>query len=367
MTSFTDVGIRSLPVPARGQRAYWDESLPTFGIRISQGGSRTFILKTQNRFITIGRFPLLSLSQARTEAKRLLAEITLGRHRPQSLSYAGAVQLYLEDRARGRRPRTVRDYARLLGRLSFGQIATIDHAAVVRALKTITAPSEYNHVLVAARIFFNWCLKRQYIAYNPTIGLATHATPSRPRLLTDEEVRLIWKATDEETDFNAIVRLLILTGQRRTEISSLKCEYIKDDICTLPATLTKNKREHSFPLSELSLSIVSKKNSGLLFTARGTQSRPFNGFSKAKVALDRRLVGTVAPWTLHDLRRYFASTMARLGVKQEVTERLLNHRSGIISGIAAVYTLHDFLLEMRAAVDSYQRHIEKIIKDCRVG
>ena len=107
--------------------------------------------------------------------------------------------------------------------------------------------------------------------------------------------------------------------------------------------VTKNGREHTFPIGELAFSIIESSSAqhGLLFPARGKQS-PFAGWSKAKAALDRRLGEAVAPWTLHDIRRFYASTMARLGVKQEVTERLLNHRSGIISGIAAVYTLPEF-------------------------
>src|SRR5437763_9970286 len=111
--SFSDVGLRSLTPPPKGQISYWDDKLPSFGCRVSQGGTKTFVLNRDNSLITIGRFPILSLSKARGEAKRLLAEFTLGRVRPQSITYQQAVQLFLEDKAKARRSRTVKDYKRL--------------------------------------------------------------------------------------------------------------------------------------------------------------------------------------------------------------------------------------------------------------
>jgi hypothetical protein len=88
---------------------------------------------------------------------------------------------------------------------------------------------------------------------------------------------------------------------------------------------------------------------------------PFNGWSKSKTALDRRLGKAVEPWTLHDIRRYYSSTMARLGVRLEVTERLLNHVSGTQSGVAGIYNRHTYLAEMREAVDTYERHIQQLV------
>jgi Arm DNA-binding domain len=112
--AFTDVGLRSLTAPPKGQISYWDEKLPSFGCRISQGGTKTFVLNRKNSFFTIGRFPTISLSQARTEAKRLLAEFTLGKVRPQSITYSEAVKLFLDEKTRARRGSTVSAYKGLL-------------------------------------------------------------------------------------------------------------------------------------------------------------------------------------------------------------------------------------------------------------
>src|SRR5208282_4415315 len=117
--AFSDVKLRSLSPPDRGQIAFWDEKLPSFGIRVSQGGSKTFVLNRNNTLLTIGKFGVLTLAKARTEAKRMLAEFTLGRVRPQSITFQQAVQVFLEEKGARRRVRTVADHKRHLNLLSF--------------------------------------------------------------------------------------------------------------------------------------------------------------------------------------------------------------------------------------------------------
>ena len=113
----TDLGLRSLPIPQKGQVDYWDITLPTFGCRVSQGGSKTFVINIRDSRRSIGLHGILSLAEARTEAKRLLAEHTLGKVRPQSLTYEQATKLYLDEKAHSRRSRTVKDYKRLLAQI----------------------------------------------------------------------------------------------------------------------------------------------------------------------------------------------------------------------------------------------------------
>jgi hypothetical protein len=99
--TFSDVGLRNLSPPEQGQVAYWDDRLPAFGLRVSQGGSKTFILKRHNCRITIGRYGVITLADARAEARRMLAEFTLGKIRPQSITYPQAVKLFVEDHRGG--------------------------------------------------------------------------------------------------------------------------------------------------------------------------------------------------------------------------------------------------------------------------
>jgi Arm DNA-binding domain len=167
----SDIGLRSLPTPQSGTIDYWDATLPNFGLRISRGGAKTFILKLNNSRRAIGRFPLISLSEARTEAKRLLAEKTLGKVRPQSITFPQAVEVFLEEKAKARRPSTVADLKdRLKRHFPFkGQLADVGHQEFVRALSKIKTPSEHNHALRVGKTFFTWAVNRRYISENPAI------------------------------------------------------------------------------------------------------------------------------------------------------------------------------------------------------
>lgn len=369
--ALNDLKLRSLPSPEKGQRDYWDASLPGFGVRISQGGSKTFVLNIDNARRTLGRYGILTLSEARTEAKRILAERTLGRVRPQTISFVRARELFLQEKKQTRRPRTHNDLTRFLTRyFPFRcQLTEVTHSEIDRCLQRVTAPSEKNHTIAAAKVFFTWCVKRRYLTENPSFGLSTQSRPARTRVLSDQELKSIWRTTDNQdadlpTHFRAIVKLLVVTGQRRGEIAALKSAYISDDTCTLPASLTKNGREHTFPLGAFAGSIVASaspaQNTGFLFPARGKSGSPFNGWSKSKAELDR--VSGVKGWTLHDLRRTFATRLAEMGTPIHVVEKLLNHVSGTTGGLVAVYQRHQYWDEQTTAVAGWDHRLQQLLK-----
>jgi len=170
--------------------------------------------------------------------------------------------------------------------------------------------------------------------------------PSRDRVLTDKEVAAVYAAALSGDDsFSHIVALLVLTGQRCTEIGSLRWEWIneKDQTITLPASITKNKRAHTFPFGSMVAAVLARvpRTSEYVFPAsrtnvRGKPTTSFNGWPKCKQAFDAKCI--IAHWTLHDLRRTFSTNLAALGIPPHITERLLNHVSGTISGVAAIYT-----------------------------
>ena len=152
---------------------------------MSQGGTKTFLIKHKNRRITIGRYPAISLSEARTEAKKILAEFTLGKANTASPSFTQAVREFLEEKARAKKARTVKDYTRLLGRLPFtDKLADISHQEAARKLNKFTSPSERAHILVAGKVFFNWAQKRRYTTDNPFSGLSADKAVARTRTLT---------------------------------------------------------------------------------------------------------------------------------------------------------------------------------------
>ncbi len=210
---------------------------------------------------------------------------------------------------------------------------------------------------------YGWAVKRG--ARSPLTHSSTcpsRLRPKRERVLADDEFAAIWRATDGAGPFNGIVRLLVLTGQRREEVAGMAWTELSDDLqtWTIPASRTKNGRAHIVPLSEPAREILRSAHrfgDDLVFPGlRG----PFNGWSKAKAALDAK--SGVTNWRLHDLRRTAATGLQRLGVRLEVTEQVLNHIAGSRAGIVGVYQRHDFASEKRAALDAWGEHVLAIIE-----
>jgi integrase len=387
--ALTDLNLRSLKAPEKGQIDYWDSSFRegAFAIRLSQGGTKTFVLKLDNTRRAIGRYPLLTLSQARIEAKRLLAERTLGKIRPQSITFTAAKELFLAEKKKTRRARTHHNLKQRID-LHFkfsGQLSDFTHHELVRKLGKIKSNSEHDHALSAAKTFFTWCQNRRYIDDNPCRGLSAHGSASRARILTDNELKLIWQACEQAagvrvaapvTDhgkrtsatahipasYRTIVKLLILTGQRKNEIASLQTSWIneKEKTITLPPNITKNGREHTLPIGAYCAEILSKTQkstqatNGHIFSSRTNTGRHFNGWSKAKAALDE--ASGVTGWTLHDLRRTYRTIHARIGTPPHIAERLVNHISSR-SAMEEVYDRHTYLAEMQNAVEAYEQYL----------
>ena len=185
----------------------------------------------------------------------------------------------------------------------------------------------------------------------------------RERVLTDAELAAVWKATDGPGPFNAIVRMLMLTGQRREEVTAMTWEEIASDLSTwtVPASRAKNGAAHIVPLSPQAQAILRAaprvRGTDLVFPGR---NGPFNGFSKAKEALDK--ASRVKDWRLHDLRRTMATGLQRLGVRLEVTEAVLNHVAGSRAGIVGVYQRHAWADEKRAALNAWGEHVAAIVE-----
>ena len=377
--NLTELSVRALKAPRNGQVTYWDKSIPGFGIRVSQGGTKTFTLVHGYRRerVSIGRYPVLSLAEARAEARRMLAEQTLGHFRPRSITWEEAVTAFLSSCEQRNRPRTIRDYTRLLkrhfpfDRKRLSEITPHDiHRRIDRLKDT---PSEQNHALVTAKIFFNWAVRRRHIEKSPCDGMRPPArTAPRDRVLSDAELASVYRTALEGTDpFSQIVALLVLTGQRRGEIASLRWEWINlnERTITLPSSITKNRRVHAFPFGNAAqgvLKAVLRFNDYVFPSSRehvrGRPSTIFNGWGKAKEDFDGRL-DNVAPYTLHDLRRTFSSGMAALGVPIHVTEKLLNYASGTVSGVAAIYNRHAYMDEMREAIDAWEAKLAQLLEE----
>ncbi len=364
MHSLTDISIRALKPPVKGNTVLWDKSMPGFGVRCSQGGTKSFFLMygTERARYQIGRVGIITLAEARDLARKFLAQRTLGKRENPTLKFEDAVAVFFESQAERIRPNTMRDYKRLLDthfkpKLKGKPLTEIQtHQLTAIIDKLLPTKAECNYAFAVIRRFFRWAVSRRYLTHSPLegIGLPTK-TETRERVLSLPEIAEVWRKSGD-THFGRIIRLCIVTAQRRGELGAIRDEWINkaDRTITFPAAITKNRRAHTFPYPPTADPLL--EGTGLLFPARGKDT-PFNGWSKSKLALDKKLQN-VAPWTIHDLRRSTATHIAQF-TPPHIVERILNHTQ---QGTAPIYNRHLYLEEMRHAMNEWQNRLDSILK-----
>ncbi len=383
--ALTDVEIRNLKARPTGRYEVFDSKVPGFAIRVSPSGVKSFVLMYRSmgrlRRLTVGRYPVISLVEARRLASLALNRLNHGID-PQQQKHEERTQLRLAahvesfiDRycLRHNRDATAQATARILRtrfvtKLGVKNLDEIGRADVVGILDAIVGEGKDSaaiRALAAIRKFFNWTVERGLLEINPCAGIKAPAPHrSRDRVLSDEELSAIWRAAVAVGfPFGNIVHILILTAQRRGEVAGMGWGEISEQQRTwsIPAERTKSNRAHLVPLAPTAMVILSnvpRTSDTLVFQAVGNEETSFSGFSKSKRRLD--LVARIDAWTLHDLRRTAATGMARLGVAPHVVERVLNHTTGTLGGVAGVYNRFGYEPEMRSALELWAAHIEAI-------
>ena len=386
MRRLTDIAVRNAEARLM-QYTLWDGATG-FGLRVSPGGTKTWtvVYGRDRRRVTIGRYPLLDLKSARKAAHKLLAEVTLGHSHSPTTTLKELIELFFQVRCtpQNNKPSTIVEYRRIFNRhltpaLNL-KLADITHAKINRIIDGLAkTPIEANHAFVAFRMLFRFARQRRLIERDPLDGLSLPYLPkSRDRVLTDQELRLIWKTAQSfPFPFGNLVSLLILTGQRVGEVSGLKWSWINDSdmTITLPAQITKNSTQHTFPYSGMAKCIfeATPHLSEFVFPSLdGTAA--YVGYNKAKGRFEMACNAALAKamndhtdklkhWTLHDLRRTFSTVHARIGTPPHVTEALLNHKTGTRSPIQRIYDRHTYLPEMKAAIGNYESNLAKLIQN----
>jgi len=228
--------------------------------------------------------------------------------------------------------------------------------------------SEGQSLALFARLskFFSWCQGRLLLDRNPCAGLTRPTKPpARTRVLNDDEIRSFWRASEQVGEpYEQALKLLLLTGQRLDEIAAMRWDELDADRLTLnlPASRTKNKRPHFVPLGPIAQNLIGSVHKiahcDYVFTTNG--HRPLVNFSHVKTRLDAWMEPKEA-WRLQDLRRTVASRLPETGTQQIVIEKLLNHASGLLAGVAGVYNRFDYAQERRAALELWEHKLNKII------
>jgi integrase len=334
----------------------------------------------KSRKYTVGPYGRVTLHQARVAAQKVFAAKLEGRDpaaekreakrrivadRVEDLLEAFIAQRLSQNRSGGEIARLLRrEVGKTWGGRSIHEISKRDVVEVVTAIEQRGAPVAANKALKATKTFLRWCVGRAVLDQSPAEGVPLPSREvARDRVLDDDELaHIILAARKIGGPYGGIVELLALTGQRREEVARLQWEELDlaRQLWTLPKSRTKNAKVHVVHLSEHSMAVLKNtdRKGSYVFSLLGT--RPFPGFSRAKRQLDQ--LSGVTGWRLHDLRRTCVSGMARLGIAPHVADKILNHQSGTISGVAAVYQRHEFLAERRTALNLWGAHVAELIK-----
>lgn len=411
-TKLTAASVDRIKPPSNGRAEHFDAMLPGFGLRVTDKGAKSWIVfyrvqdgpeKGKQRRLTLGTYPILSLADARKAARLALQNVAAGgdpardkqdrkaAEPAKAVTFDGVVSEFIERYAK-KRNRSWKETERILT-VYFADwhgkpIDSITKGHVIDILDRVEERGGYmaNRVFAAARKLFNWAVERDRLPASPMAGLKPPAKEtSRDRVLTDDELVVLWEATGEiGYPFGPMVRLLLLTGQRREEVAVMSKPEIAEDTWTIPAERSKNGEANRVPLNSLARKVLEglPKFSGdyLLTTGRRADKpgeKPISGFSVAKSRLDKKMVeimrrraeklgtdpekATLKGWRIHDIRRTVASGMARLGIAPHVVERILNHTGGTVSGVAAVYNRYSYDTEKAAALEAWGSYVAALI------
>jgi integrase len=387
----TKVAIARLALPpGKSDQIWFDDDLPGFGIRLRAGGKAVWVMQYRTaggqRRETLGDIRKIDLEVARDTAKKRFAAVTLGADPAAEKAEADAkakrtlgavVEQYLAIKAKKLRPKSLHETTRYLRQswkaLHRIPIHKIERANVATGLQSIAEESggiSANRAQTALSSLYTWAMKEGLVDDNPVAKTNRPADEKpRERVLSEAELAAIWAALPD-SDYGRIVKLLILTGQRREEIGGLRWPEIDFDkrLISLPSERTKNKLPHDIPMSDSVFDILSRcerRDGDFVFGVRG--KNPFGGFALGKQALDKAIKPALAPWFLHDLRRTCATAMAeekkdKVGIQPHIVEAILNHVSGHKAGVAGIYNRAAYAKEKREALTLWADYVLSLVE-----
>jgi integrase len=376
-----------------------DEEIKGFVARRPGSGAVTYGFRyrpkdgpARQRWLTLGRHGNITVEQARTLAKKRAGEVADARDpaaedRAQQLENDRAklavkntvnaildifVARHVKQLRSGYQVERAFDvYVRpRIGKTPIYDLKRRDIVEMLDAIEDENGPVMADRVLAHVRKAFNWHAARDDQFSPPIVRGMARTKPAeraRTRALSDDEICSLWKALESEEvplPFRNVVRVLLLTAQRRNEVGLMRAEEIDGDTWTIPAERYKTGVPNVVPLTGEARRWISDREAGFLFSSNGGK-RAFNGYSKAKSQLDRvtaqerkrAKLKVMPPWTLHDLRRTARSLMARAGVPSEVAEQVLGHK---IPGVRGVYDRHNYADEKREALEKLAALIGKV-------
>jgi integrase len=370
----TDRSISHLPFAQPGKRKIvWDAIVPGLGIRVTDRGVKSFVLVVRYPGSpnpcarSLGTYGAITLEAARIKAREWLALIGNGTDPAQHLAqrreqtFQAIAEQYLLRKAKDLRSKY--KVQSMLSRLVYPTlglrpITDINRSDIVRLLDQVedeSGPTAATQVLGVINRVMDFHASRSDNFRSPIVkGMTRGRGQARSRVLSDDELRAIWKACGDYPVFGPLLRFILLTATRRYEAGHLQWTEIKGREWIIPAVRYKSNIDHLIPLSQLALSVLPERSGEWVFSANGKQA--IGSYSKHKEAIDD--ASGVSDWVLHDLRRTARSLMSRAGVPSDHAERCLGH---VIGGVRGVYDRHEYFREKQLAYEALAGLVDRII------
>jgi len=355
----------------------FDASVRGLGVRIAPSGTKSwFIMRRFNGKMlrtTFGRYPEVGLADARLRVPEVLLKMSKGNSSQGNDTFETIVAEWIKrDQSKNKSVEQVKTAIKrhVSPVFSGRKLDKIKKQDIIKLIDQITdggSPVAANRILAFLKRFFNWCVERDILEVSPALSIkANTGEISRDRVLDVGELLSLWTIEGKlNYPWGAILKLLMLTGARLKEVSEVTWDEIslEEQIWSIPSSRTKNSRPHQIHLSTQAIQILrslpSVKDQSFLFSTNGV--RPVSGFSKAKKRID--LLSGVDNWRFHDLRRSFAThTTEKLEVPPVIIDKILNHVSGAVKGVAAIYQRGEYLEQRREALQAWGDYLEDLGK-----
>jgi integrase len=381
---FTDNLIRKLkPLPTRAY-AVWDTRQPGLAVVVQPSGHRAFkfvySFKSRPRWYHIGN-AVITVADARRLAAGVMLKVIEG-HDPaaekkaerQGSTFAELAEAYVERYAKKKNrswpqaDKLVRKH--LLPRWGKLPANSIARADVKTMMSRMAAPMVANQTLAAASAIFAWAIREDILKINPCQQVERHATASRERILSGSEIPLFWSAFDDVFE-GALLKMILLTGQRPGEVRCMRTEHIKDGWWEMPGKPdpavnwpgTKNGASHRIRLPTAAQTLLVEQDAnGFVF--EGARGKAIDASKLPKVMRDICSKLKVERATPHDLRRTHGTTVTGLGFGRDAMNRIQNHKEG---GVTSVYDRHQYADENKHVMEVVAAHVLALVEGRPVG
>ena len=391
MPRFDHNQIASLKAPEKRTELF-DDVVKGLGLRLTPKGGKSFFYRYRihgkTKRFTIGTFPEISLKEARDRARTLKVDVLDGndpqgeriarRRKEKAELFSGLAEEFKAIHLKPLREKTREEHERIINNVlipAWGKIPAkeITRSQILSLLdkKAITEgkPTMANRIRARLHSIYEFGIHRGIVEVNPVSGVKAYpeGETKRERYYSEQEIRKLWEAFDQaHQPAGSVMKVLLLTGQRKTETMRMRWSDINGDVWTIPAQLAKGKRSHDVPLSDGVLDVLE-----LMRAVNGNKTFVFNSpvLDDAPVDEIKRSVKNVrdasgvSDFRLHDMRRTAATYMAMLNVDRTVLGKILNHKGLAGDGqVTAIYDRHSYMREKRQALQKWSNHLQRILE-----